>query len=198
MQRRKVSIITTAALVIFTAAAWAETYSLDRAHTSVQFRIRHLFTTVTGRFEAYDGKIVYDAKAPDKAKVEGSIDVASINTGVGKRDDHLRSPDFFDVAQYPKITFESGEVADIDAVKKSGKMHGTLTMHGVSRPIVLDVSFLGSGKDPRGQMRAGFHAETKINRKDFGLVWNKVLDGGGLLIGDEVTIEIDVEAVQEG
>src|SRR5262249_34113203 len=160
--------------------------------TSVSFRIRHLFTSVNGHFETFEGKVVFDPKAPAKTHVEGSIDAASINTGVTKRDDHLRSADFFDVAKYPKITFESGEVTDVDSSGKSGKMHGTLTMHGVSKPVLLDVAFLGAGKDPQGKERAGFHAETKINRKDFGLSWNKTLESGGMLVGDEVTIEIDV------
>jgi polyisoprenoid-binding protein YceI len=176
----------------------AATYNVDPAHTSVQFRVRHLFTTVTGRFETFDGKIIFDEKEPAKTRVEGSIDVATINTNVKKRDDHLRSPDFFDVAKFPKITFQSSSVTDLDPSGKKGKMQGTLTLHGVSRPVVLDASFLGRGKDPGGHERAGFHGTTTINRKDFGLTWNKALESGGLLVGDDVTIEIDVEGVQEG
>ena len=176
----------------------ATTYKVDPAHTSVEFRVRHLFTTVTGRFESFDGKIIFDEKAPAQTRVEGSIDAATINTNVKKRDDHLRSADFFDVAKFPKITFASSGVTNLDASGKTGKMQGTLTLHGVSRPVVLDASFLGKGKDPGGHERAGFHGTTTINRKDFGLTWNKALESGGLLVGDDVTIEIDVEGVQEG
>ena len=187
-----------AAALLSASASLAATYDVDPAHTSVQFRVRHLFTTVTGRFETFEGKIIFDEKEPAKTRVEGSIDAATLNTNVKKRDDHLRSADFFDVAKFPKITFQSSSVTDLDASGKKGKMQGTLTLHGVSRPVVLDASFLGKGKDPGGHERAGFHGTTTINRKDFGLTWNKALEGGGLLVGDDVTIEIDVEGVQQG
>ncbi|MET0152809.1 MAG: YceI family protein [Candidatus Binatia bacterium] len=180
------------------APAFGDTYVVDPAHTSVQFRVRHLFTNVTGRFQMFDGKIVYDDQSPGKTEVQGSIDAASINTNVEKRDNHLRSADFFDVEKYPNITFQSTGVSDLDSSGKKGKMAGTLTLHGVSRPVVLDVSFLGKGKDPGGKERAGFHGTTSINRKDFGLTWNKALESGGVLVGDEVTIDLDIEAVREG
>ena len=179
------------------APALAETYVVDPAHTSVLFHVRHLFTSVTGRFQAFDGTIVYDEKNPAKTEVQGSIDAASINTNVEKRDNHLRSADFFNVAQYPKLTFQSSGVTDLDTSGRKGKMAGTLTLHGVARPVVLDVSFLGKGKDPGGKERAGFHGTTTINRKDFGLTWNTALESGGLLVGDEVTIDLDVEGVRE-
>src|SRR5262249_20583465 len=111
---------------------------------------------------------------------------------------HLRSADFFDVEKFPKITFESAGVSDLDASGKSGKMKGTLTIHGVSKPVVLDVAFLGKGKDPGGDELAGFQASTTINRKDYGLTWNKLLESGGALVGDEVKIELDIEAVKGG
>ncbi|HSD11529.1 MAG TPA: YceI family protein [Candidatus Binatia bacterium] len=190
--------IAVAATLLPASASLAESYNVDPAHTSVEFRVRHLFTTVKGRFESFDGKIVFDEKDPAKTRVEGAIDAATINTNVKKRDDHLRSADFFDVAKFPKITFQSTGVSDLDPSGKKGKMQGTLTLHGVSRPVVLDASFLGKGKDPGGHERAGFHGTTTINRKDFGLIWNKALESGGLLVGDDVTIEIDVEGVQEG
>jgi polyisoprenoid-binding protein YceI len=180
------------------APAFGDTYVVDPAHTSVQFRVRHLFTHVTGRFQMFDGKIVYDDQSPAKTEVQGSIDAASINTNVEKRDNHLRSADFFDVEKYPKISFQSTGVSDLDSSGKKGKMAGTLTLHGVSRPVVLDASFLGKGKDPGGKERAGFQGTTSINRKDFGLTWNKALESGGVLVGDEVTIELDIEAVREG
>jgi len=178
--------------------AGADTYRVDPAHTSVLFHVRHLFTSVTGRFERFDGTIDYDEKAPAKTHVTGAIEAASINTNVERRDNHLRSSDFFDVEKFPKITFESSGASEIDASGHKGKMQGTLTIHGVSRPVVLDVSFLGKGKDPGGHERAGFRATTTINRKDFGLNWNKALESGGLLVGDEVTIDLDVEATREG
>ncbi len=187
-----------AVTLLWASTSLAEVYDVDPAHTSVVFRIRHLFTTVAGRFENFDGKITFDEKEPAKTRVEGSIDAATINTNVKKRDDHLRSADFFDVAKFPKVTFESTGVTDLDSTGKKGKMQGTLTLHGVSRPVVLDASFLGKGKDPGGHERAGFHGTTTINRKDFGLTWNKALESGGLLVGDDVTIEIDVEGVQQG
>ena len=187
-----------AVTLLWASTSLAEIYDIDPAHTSVLFRVRHLFTTVAGRFENFDGKITFDEKEPAKTRVEGSIDAATINTNVTKRDDHLRSADFFDVAKFPKITFESTGVTDLDPTGKKGKMQGTLTLHGVSRSVVLDASFLGKGKDPGGHERAGFHGTTTINRKDFGLTWNKALESGGLLVGDDVTIEIDVEGVQQG
>jgi polyisoprenoid-binding protein YceI len=184
-----------AVTLLWASTSLAEIYDVDPAHTSVLFRVRHIFTSVAGRFENFDGKITFDEKEPAKTRVEGSIDAATINTNVKKRDDHLRSADFFDVAKFPKITFESTGVTDLDPTGKKGKMQGTLTLHGVSRPVVLDASFLGKGKDPAGHERAGFHGTTTINRKDFGLTWNKALESGGLLVGDDVTIEIDVEGV---
>jgi polyisoprenoid-binding protein YceI len=198
MQVRRIAYPVLALTLSFTSLAIAETYRVDPAHTSVLFRIRHLFTTVTGRFQTFEGTIVYDEKQPAQTKVEGSIDAASIDTTVKKRDDHLRSADFFDVEKYPKITFQSSGVSALDAAGTKGKMQGTLTMHGVSRPVVLEVSFLGKGKDPGGKQRAGFHATTTVDRKQFGLTWNKALESGGLLVGDEVTIELDIEAVREG
>jgi polyisoprenoid-binding protein YceI len=194
----RILVWTTLAMLGFAAPTFAETFAVDPAHTSVQFHVRHLFTTVTGRFQMFEGKIVYDEKSPAKTEVQGSIDAATINTNVEKRDGHLRSADFFDVEKFPKITFQSTEVSDVDASGKKGKMSGNLTLHGVSRPVVLDASFLGKGKGPDGKERAGFHGTTTINRKDFGLTWNKALESGGFLVGDEVTIDLDVEGVQEG
>jgi polyisoprenoid-binding protein YceI len=198
MKRFSAAALVLAGLLAFASRAAADTYVVDPAHTSVLFKIRHLFTTVTGRFEKFDGTIDYDEKAPAKTHVAGAIEAASINTNVEKRDNHLRSADFFDVEKYPKITFESSGVTGLDASGKSGKMNGTLTMHGVSKPVVLDVAFLGKGKDPGGKERAGFQASTTINRKDYGLTWNKLLESGGALVGDDVKIELDIEAVKGG
>jgi len=186
-----------ALLLAIAAPSGATTFKVDPEHTTVLFNVRHMFTTVTGRFEKFQGKIVYDENAPTKAYVEGTIEAASINTNVAKRDTDLRSARFFEVAKYPKITFKSTGVTDIDAAKKHAKMSGVLAMHGVERPIVLDVEFLGRGKDPWGNDRAGFHAATTVNRKDWGLNWNELLETGGFLVGDDVTIEINAEGLAE-
>jgi polyisoprenoid-binding protein YceI len=174
-------------------AALAGTYKVDPQHSSVTFSIRHLFSKVNGRFDKFQGTINVDPANPTTAKAEGSIDVASINTNVEKRDNHLRSKDFFDVEKYPKITFVSTKVTDVDAEKKTGKLHGKLKIHGVEKDVVLDVAYLGEGSDPWGNKKAGFTATTTINRKDFGLNWNETLETGGVLVGDEVQIEIAVE-----
>jgi polyisoprenoid-binding protein YceI len=149
------------------------------------------------RFEKFQGKIAFDEADPAKTSVEGTIEAASINTNVAKRDADLRSAHFFEVAKYPKITFKSTGATDVDPAKKRAKMNGVLAMHGVEKAIVLDVQFLGRGKDPWGNERAGFHAATTINRKDWGLNWNEVLETGGFLVGDDVTIEINAEGLAE-
>jgi polyisoprenoid-binding protein YceI len=178
--------------------AAATTYKVDPTHTSVTFLVRHLFTNVEGRFRTFDGEIVFDPAAPEKTAVKGSIDVASIDTNVAKRDEHLRGPDFFDVAKFPKITFASTGVSDVDTAKNTGKLQGNLTIHGVTKPVVLDAQFLGAATDPWGNKKAGFSGTTTIDRKEFGLGWNKALETGGFLVGDEVTIRINVEGdVQE-
>lgn len=177
------------------ATSSATTYKVDPAHTTVGFKIRHLFTNVTGRFDEFEGTIEFDTAKPEATAVEGTIQAASINTSNEKRDAHLRGSDFFEVEKYPTITFKSTGVGDVDAQKKSGKLNGVLTIRGIEKPVVLDVAFLGSAKDPWGNTRAGFTATTTINRKDFGVNWNETLDSGGLLIGDEVMVEINVEGL---
>src|SRR6266478_546725 len=179
------------------AAAFATTFKVDPDHTTISFRVRHLFTQVTGRFDKFEGQIVFDPAHLDQTKAQGSIDVTSVNTNVDERDKDLRSPRFFDAAKYPKITFTSTRVSDIDAGKKNGKLQGSLTIHGVEKPVVLDVSFLGEGKDPWGNVRGGFSARTTINRKDFGLYWNETLETGGVLVGDDIQIEIEAEGLVE-
>lgn len=173
--------------------ATAKRYEVDTAHTSVNFRVRHLFTWVDGRFGAFDGAIEFDPDAPEKTTVRGSIDAASIDTNVEKRDTHLRSGDFFDVEKFPKVTFESTKVTDVDAAAKTAKLHGNLTIKDVTKPVVLDAKFLGEATDPWGNRKAGFSGQTTINRKDFGLNWNQALETGGVLVGEEIEIRIDVE-----
>lgn len=177
------------------ALAEPVTYKIDVDHSTVGFQIRHLFSQVQGRFDKFQGTVTFDPEAPTSAKVEGSIEAASINTHHAKRDQHLRSKDFFDVEKYPQIIFRSTGVSDVDAVKKTGKLNGVLSMHGVEKPIVLDVAFLGEGKDPWGNRRSGFTATTTLARKDFGINWNETLDTGGVLLGEEVQIQIQAEGL---
>lgn len=186
-----------AAALLLPAAARATTYKVDPEHTTVAFEVRHLFTSVEGRFRRFHGTIEFDPAHPEATRVEGAIEAASIDTNNEKRDKHLRSADFFDVAKHPEIRFVSTGVSDVDAAKKKGKLHGKLTIHGVEKPIVLDVKYLGTGKDPWGNVRGGFEARGEINRKDFGLTWNETLETGGLLVGDEVTIRINAEGLVE-
>jgi polyisoprenoid-binding protein YceI len=186
------------AAVLMPAVASATTYAVDAEHTNDGFSVRHLFTSVEGKFRTFAGEIVYDPAAPEKTSVTGTIDVSSIDTNVKQRDDHLRGPDFFDVAKFPKIAFKSTGVSDVDTTKNTGKLQGDLTIHGVTKPVVLDVQFLGAATDPWGNKKAGFTASTTINRKDFGLGWNKTLETGGVLVGEDVTIRINAEGnVQE-
>ena len=179
------------------AATLATTYKVDPEHTSVSFRVRHLFTQVKGRFDRFEGQIVFDPAHPDQTKVLGSIDVASVNTNVEERDKDLRSSRFFDAEKFPKISFASTKITGVGPGKTSGKLNGKLTIHGVEKPVVLEVTYLGEGKDPWGNVRAGFSAHTTINRKDFGLTWNETLETGGVLVGDEVQIEIEAEGLLE-
>lgn len=191
---KRLLVLLALAVATLASPAVAATFEVDRDHSSVGFVVRHLFTNVRGRFDAFSGTIEFDAAKPEATKVEGSIDAASINTNVAKRDDHLRSDDFFDVAKHPKITFTSTRVTAVDADKRAGKLEGTLTIKGVSKPVILDVEFLGQATDPWGNQVSSFSATTKINRKDFDLGWNQALETGGVLVGEEVTIEINAAA----
>jgi polyisoprenoid-binding protein YceI len=193
-----------AAVAVLAALAWvapavtraADTYEIDPAHTSVQFSVRHMMiSNVRGEFTKVAGKAVGDAADPAATVVEATIDAASVDTRNQKRDDHLRSPDFLDVAEFPTITFTSRKV------EKAGdgwKLTGDLTLHGVTKLVVLDVTDVTAPmKDPWGNTRIGAQATMTINRRDFGIVFNKALDGGGVLVGDEVAITIDVEVVKK-
>lgn len=184
-------------LLVPVASRAADTYEIDAAHSSVQFSVRHMMiSNVRGAFTKLSGKAVGDVADPTAAVVEATIESASVDTRNEKRDDHLRKPDFLDVAKFPTITFKSTKVA------KAGdawKLTGDLTLHGVTKPVVLDViNVTPPIKDPWGNTRIGASATTKINRQDFGIVFNKTLDGGGLLVGDEITITIDVEVMKKG
>lgn len=196
MRHRFLAAVLISATLLLAGPVRATTYTIDAGHTSVTFRVSHLFTKVTGRFTAFDGTITFDESMPLETKVEGTIQAASINTDNEKRDTHLKNPDFFDVEKFPTITFSTDKVTDV--AKNKAKLHGTLTMHGVTRPIVLDSEFLGAGQDPWGNAKAGFRGTTTLNRKDYGLIWNQTLETGGVLVGDEIEITIDVEAAPAG
>jgi polyisoprenoid-binding protein YceI len=166
-------------------------WTVDKAHSMATFKIRHLMANVTGQFRDFDVNILIDRTNPAASSVDFTIQAASIDTGAPSRDEHLRSPDFFEVAKYPTITFKSTAVAP--KTKDTFDVTGDLTMHGVTKRITVPVSFLGFGKDPRGNEKAGFEIETVLDRKDFGITWNRVLDEGGVLLGDEVKVAISLE-----
>ena len=173
--------------------ASAATWNIDPDHSSVGFSIRHLMVSnVKGNFDRFSGTVDLDDKNITASKVSATIDASSIDTRVQKRDDHLRSPDFFDVAKYPEITFASKRWSR--AANGKLKVSGDLTMHGVTRTVVLNVApFSKETRDPWGNTRRGTTATATINRKDFGIDWNKGLDTGGLMIGDQVEITLEIE-----
>jgi polyisoprenoid-binding protein YceI len=171
------------------------TWNVDPTHSHVEFAIRHLMiTTVKGLFTDVTGTVKSDGSDPAKGHVSVTIGVTSIDTREPQRDAHLRSADFFDADKFPTITFNSRNIRDVRS--NSFKLVGDLTIRGVSREVVLDVTSGGRAKDPWGGERAGFTASGKINRSDFGLTWNQALETGGVLVGDEVKISIDVELIK--
>jgi polyisoprenoid-binding protein YceI len=180
-----------------TALADTSAWEIDPAHSSTLFAVRHLMvSTVRGEFGKVTGTVTLDASDPTKSSIEATIDTTSINTRNAKRDDHLKGPDFFDVAKYPTMTFKSKKIEALG--KGKFKVTGDLTMHGVTQEVVLDVEGATTPvKDPMGKMRLGGGATTKLNRKDFGIVYNRGLETGGILIGEEVDVTIDVELTQK-
>jgi polyisoprenoid-binding protein YceI len=167
--------------------------NIDTSHSGVHFVVRHMVVSkVRGVFGQFSGTIDYDADNVEQSKVAVEIDAASIDTREPKRDAHLRSADFFDVEQFPKLTFQS------TGVKRTGSdtlaVTGDLTIHGVTRPVTLKVEELGGGKDPWGNERLVWSAKTDINRKDFGLNWNQVLEAGGVLVSEKIAIELEIQA----
>lgn len=169
-------------------------YKVDPAHTSISFSVKHMvIATVKGSFSKFEGAITYDEKDLSKWSVKGKIFADSIDTNNSDRDKHLKSPDFFDVKKYPEITFESKNF------RKDGDGYiskGIFTMHGVSKEIEIPFKILGKIKDPWGNERIGVEASLKINRQDFGISWNNTLDNGGLIVGNEVQIELSAEFVK--
>ena len=172
------------------------TWDFDPTHSNVGFSVRHLMVSkVRGQFTKWSGTLQFDAAHPESAVVDVQIDAASIDTHEPQRDAHLRSPDFFDAARFPELTFKSTRVER--AGDDRFKIAGDLTIRGVTRPVVLDAEFGGQITDFEGGTRAGFSAQTAIDRKDFGLTWNIVLEAGGFAVADKIEITLELEAIQE-
>ena len=170
-------------------------FQIDNAHTQIQFAVRHMMISkVRGEFSKFSGSIDLDVDHPERTVVEVDVELASINTRDAQRDGHLRSADFFDVENNPTMRFKSTAVQVLD--KSHARLTGDLTIRNVTKPVTLDVEYVGSAKSPWGTTNYGFSAKTKINREDFGLVWNVALESGGWLVGKDVEIEIETELVQ--
>ena len=176
-------------------SASAGDFMVDKDHSHVGFKVRHLVSRVMGEFKDYQGTFSFDPKKVSDSKVSFTIKTASVNTDNEKRDTHLRSADFFDVQRYPEMTFESKKVTLVG--KNKYKVEGDFTLHGEKKPVPFEVEYLGETKDPWGNQRAGFTATAQIDRKKFGLTWNKALEAGGLMVGDDVSIELQIEAVEK-
>jgi polyisoprenoid-binding protein YceI len=191
---RKLSL-TAAALLAAASPVLADTWVIDKSHSEASFQVRHMMSKVRGHFNDYAGTVTVDPAKPEGAAVEFTVKTASIDTANEGRDKDLRGANFFDVDKFPEITFKSTKV------KATSKDHydvtGTLTMRGVSKEVTLPVQFLGFGKDPWGNEKAGFSIDATINRKDYGMVWNKTLDNGGVLLGDDVVVSINLETARK-
>ena len=182
-----------AALLLAPGLASAATWDIDASHTSARFRVRHMVVSWTaGQLGPVTGKLVYDPKKPKTFSVEATIDVKGVDTGDAKRDEHLRNADFFEVEKHPTLTFKSKTMKA--AGKGKMKVKGDLTIKGVTKEVTLEVEGPTKAiKDPWGNLRMGAVATTTINRKDFGITYGQVMDNGGLMVGDDVKIEIDIE-----
>jgi len=172
------------------------TYAIEKAHSEVFFQVRHLVTKVRGRFSDFEGNITMDEDNPSLSAVNFTIKAASVDTNVTDRDNHLRSGDFFAADEHPNLTFVSKKVTKKGA--ETFDVLGDLTIRGTTKEVTLPVTFLGKAKDPWGQNKVGFEAETSLNRKDFGLNWNKTIEAGGVVVGDEVVITVEMELIKQG
>lgn len=188
----KIRLLTLTALLLCQLTAGAETYKIDPVHSSINFKVRHFFSYVTGHFTRFEGTIEFDPKHPEHSSVTAAIDAASIDTGNQKRDDDLRSGDFFEVSKYPTISFKSKSVKVTGA--DSADIVGDLTIHGVTKEIALHAHFLGKGKGMGGDTITGWEVKPDpIKRTDYGLNWNKVVEGTAV-VGEDVIITINAEA----
>ena len=173
-------------------ALTAQTYQIDSSHSGANFRVKHMMVTnVSGRFSNLKGAVTYDEKNLNKSSIEATVDIETINTNEPKRDAHLKSPDFFDVAKFPQMTFKSTKIYKAGGVTKAD---GDLTLHGVTKPVTLTLTELsGEVKHPMGTIVRGAVATTRISRKDYGLTWNKTIEAGGVVVGDEIAITLEIE-----
>jgi polyisoprenoid-binding protein YceI len=183
--------------VVVPTLGHAATWEVDPVHSTVGFAIRHMMiSTVRGHFRTFTATATGDPAAPTAATIEATIDATTIDTANEKRDTHLKAADFLDVEKFPTIAFKSKKIESAGPGKV--KVTGDLTLHGVTKQVVVDVEGpTPTIKDPMGNTKAGAHATARINRKDFGIVWNKAMDGGGIVLGEEIDISIDIEAVKK-
>ena len=193
MNIRRTLVSSIAVLAISASAFAADPYVIDKGHSSTAFKVRHLISKTSGRFNDFSGTIMLDRAKMQNSTVEFTIKTASIDTENENRDKHLRSADFFDVEKYPEITFKSTKITP--AGKDKYNVTGNFTMHGVTKAITLPVEVTGFMKDAYGNQRAGFQTAITLNRKDYGIEWNKNLDEGGLLLGEDVEVSIELETV---
>jgi len=177
------------------ATKTTQTYAIDKMHSDVTFQVRHLLTKVRGRFTDFAGTVSFDQEHPEQSSASLTIDASSVDTGTPDRDTHLRSDDFFAAVTHPTLTFTSSRV--VKTGDETYDVAGTLTIRGVTKEITLPVTYLGTAKDPWGNVRAGFETSLTINRKDFGLTWNAALETGGFLVGDEVRINLSIQAIAQ-
>ncbi len=185
----------TLALALYAASVQAATFKADPQHSMVGFTVRHLFTKVNGQFREFDASFGFDESTQTIDNVTATIQAASLDTNVEMRDNDLRSKRFFDVERYPTLTFKSTGTAKLSGTR--ARITGILSMHGVDKEVVLEAEFLGKGKDPWGNLKYGFHASTTINRTDWGMKWNEAIEAGGVMVGEEVEITLDIEASPE-
>ena len=197
MQRRKtqfaMAAVLIAGLTFGSTTALAGALKIDTQHSAVSFQVAHLmFMKVDGKFREFEGTFEFDEDANTISNIDVTIQAASIDTNVEARDKDLRSRRFFDAEKFPTLTFKSATPTQLSGGK--AQINGTLTMHGVEKEVVLDAKLLGKGKDPWGNLKYGFEATTTINRKDFGMAWNEVLEAGGVMVGDEIDVTLKIEA----
>ncbi len=194
MRNLKTVFLLAALTLTIPAALLAADYNIDGSHSEVTFKIRHMgISKVSGRFDQFEGSFSYDPANPEKSVAHATIQLASVDTDNTDRDEHLKNEDFFHVEKFPEMSFHGHKVTDAD--EDGFKLHGELTLHGETKPVILDVEVNGMVTDPWGNDRAGFTATTKINRKDFGLTWTKNLGTGELMVGDKVSITLEIEGI---
>lgn len=178
------------ASILAAGALYAGTYNVDASHSNVGFKVKHLMiSNVTGKFDKFNGSFEFDEKAGKVTSVDGTVEVASINTDNEKRDGHLKSADFFDAGKYPTITFKVDKVED-------EKAYGKFTMRGVTKDVVFDIENTATVTDPWGNKRVGVEISGKVNRKDYGVNWNKALEAGGVVVDENVKIIVELEGIE--